>query len=92
MKCYHCNSTGKIGIKTVFGIIDVVCPNCNDTGDVREPVGRCWICDKELYRDEHSDWVVFDRTIVCRNHPGVKGWYKGALRMADEKLKLCIEE
>jgi hypothetical protein len=57
----------------------------------REPVGYCWICDRLLYRDEYQEWVFFNNTLVCRIHPGVEKWYKGALEMSSEKLLLSME-
>jgi hypothetical protein len=54
----------------------------------RELVGECWICGKQLYRDEYKKWVFFTPIVVCRNHPGVGSWYKGVMVMSEEKLKL----
>ncbi len=54
----------------------------------REPIGYCWVCERLLFRDEADDWVYFHSVLVCKNHPGVEEWYRGALAMGEEKLKI----
>jgi len=90
IQCIHCSGTGKL----IYGIYEgLPCPVCKSSGKVIEPreiVGKCWICDKILHRDEYKTWVYYQEILVCRNHPGVGSWYKGAIKMSEEKLKLSL--
>ena len=52
--------------------------------------GTCWICGKLLCLDD--EWEYFAGTLVCKDHPGVKKWYAGALEMSQEKFRLFVKE
>jgi hypothetical protein len=57
-----------------------------------EIVGECYVCGKPLARKDYKQWAYFHGIIVCREHPGVKQWYKACIRMSEEKLKRELGE
>jgi len=48
----------------------------------------CWICNKQWGREETESYKYFRGILVCAIHDGVNEWYTGAVKMADEKLRL----
>ncbi len=56
-----------------------------------EYVQPCYVCGKIWQRKDAKKWHYFHDILVCRHHPGVQEWYRGALKMSEELLKLSIE-
>ena len=56
-----------------------------------EFIPACWVCGKVWQRKDSNKWLFFNDMVVCRNHPGAKEWYNGALILAEEKYKLHLK-
>ena len=51
----------------------------------------CWVCGKRWERRAVKHYLYFNQMLVCSNHKGARKWYKGALELANERLRRVID-
>jgi hypothetical protein len=52
----------------------------------------CTMCGKVHKRADTGDWVYYKGDLYCTAHPGVMLWYRGALRLEEERYKIETEK